>query len=165
MSGLHTLDVLLADDNDHMRTIVVAMLRSIGVTNVRAVTDGSSALEALRLKPADIAIVDFKMLPLDGVSFTRMVRTAPDSPAPFLPIIMMTGHAEMSRVCEARDAGVTELLVKPVTAKTLLSRLEAVIMHPRPFIRTDSYFGPDRRRKVMLDYPGPYRRSTDRRAV
>lgn len=163
MSGLHTLDVLLADDNSHMREIVTTMLRSIGVHHVRQVTDGSSALEALRQKPADIAIVDFKMLPLDGVSFTRLIRTAPDSPDPFLPIIMMTGHSERRRVCEARDAGVTEMLAKPVTAKRLLARIEAVIMHPRAFIKTDTYFGPDRRRKITLDYPGPYQRSTDPR--
>lgn len=163
MSGLSTLDVLLADDNSHMREIVSTMLRSIGVRHVREAEDGSAALVALRNKPADIAIVDFKMLPLDGVSFTRLIRTAPDSPAPFLPIIMMTGHSDISRVCEARDVGVTELLTKPVTAKSLLSRIEAVIMQPRAFIKTDDYFGPDRRRKIVLDYPGPYRRSTDPR--
>ena len=165
MSGLEKLDILLADDNGHMRDIVATMLRSIGVTKVREASDGSAALEALRQQPADIAIVDFKMLPLDGVTFTRMVRTAPDSPDPYLPIIMMTGHSERRRVFEARDAGVTELLAKPVTAQGLMARIQAVILHPRAFIQTDTYFGPDRRRTVMVDYRGPYRRSTDPRAL
>lgn len=165
MSGLEALDLLLADDSSHMRAIVCTLLRSIGIKKVREVSDGSAALEALRQQPADIVIVDFKMLPLDGVSFTRMIRLAPDSPDVYLPVIMMTGHSELSRVCEARDAGVTEILAKPVNARRLLTRIESVILHPRPFIRTSSYFGPDRRRKITLDYLGPYRRSTDPRAL
>lgn len=164
MTGLETIDILLADDNAHMRAIVVSMLRSIGICRVREVSDGAAALEALRQAPADIAIVDFKMLPLDGVTFTRLVRTAPDSPAPYLPIIMMTGHSERRRVFEARDAGVTELLTKPVTAQRLMARIQSVILHPRDFIQTDTYFGPDRRRTLIIDYSGPYRRSEDPRA-
>lgn len=163
MASLDALDILLADDNSHMREIVATMLRSIGIRHVREASDGAEALEALRQQPADIAIVDFKMLPLDGVSFTRLIRTAPDSPDPFLPIIMMTGHSDLVRVCEARDAGVTEILTKPVNAKRLLTRIETVILYPRPFVRADSYFGPDRRRTVTIDHPGPYRRSTDPR--
>ena len=61
-------------------------------------------------------------------------------------------------VVEARDAGVTELIVKPVTASAVISRLGAVIYHPRQFVRTDDYFGPCRRRKAMADYSGPERR-------
>ncbi len=163
MSALKSIEILLADDNPNMRAIVMAMLKSIGVTRLREVDDGASALEALRQAPADIAIVDFRMLPLDGVSFTRMIRTAPDSPNPYLPIIMMTGHSDRRRVVEARDAGVTEFVAKPVTAQTLLARIQSIILKPRPFIRTDDYFGPDRRRTVRPDYVGPYRRSTDPR--
>ncbi|WEK58473.1 MAG: response regulator [Candidatus Brevundimonas phytovorans] len=161
MSALQSLDVLLADDNPNMRSIVFAMLKSIGVTRLREVSDGSAALEALNARPADLAIVDFKMLPVDGVTFTQLVRTAPDSPNPYLPIIMMTGHSEKRRVAQARDAGVTEFLVKPVTPLALLTRIQAVIMHPREFIRTDSYFGPDRRRTQTDSFAGPFRRISD----
>ncbi|NEX93588.1 response regulator [Caulobacter sp. 17J65-9] len=160
--ALDALDILLVDDNPYMRRIVVAVLRGAGVQSIREVGDGSEALTQLRQRPADIAIVDFNMFPLDGVQFTKLVRNSPDSPNPFLPIIMMTGHSERSRVMEARDAGVTEFVVKPVTAKALLSRLNAVIFYPRPFIRTESYFGPDRRRQPDPTYAGPLRRGTDR---
>jgi CheY-like chemotaxis protein len=162
--ALDALDILLVDDNPYMRRIVVAVLRGAGINNIREVGDGSEALTQLRHRPADIAIVDFNMFPLDGVQFTKLLRNSPDSPNPFLPIIMMTGHSERSRVMEARDAGVTEFVVKPVTAKALLSRLNAVIFYPRPFIRTESYFGPDRRRQPDPAYAGPMRRSTDRAA-
>ena len=161
MSALQSLDILLADDNPNKRAIVSAMLKSVGVGRVREVDDGAAALEALKAHPADMAIVDFRMLPIDGVTFTQLIRSAPDSPNPYLPIIMMTGHSERRRVTEARDAGVTEFVTKPVNAPALLARIEAVIMRPRPFIRGGEYFGPDRRRTQPDNYVGPFRRASD----
>lgn len=143
--GFGALRVLLADDNQHMRAIIVAVLKGVGIKNLREANDGAEALQILRDWPADLAIVDFQMQPLDGVEFTHMVRNSADSRDPYLPIIMMTGFAERSRVVEARDAGVTEFVVKPVTARSIIDRINAVIFHPRPFIRTDDYFGPLRR--------------------
>lgn len=143
--GLGELKVLLVDDNDHMRTIVSTILKGIGIINVREARDGSEALDALRTWPADLAIVDFRMEPMDGVDFTRLIRNAADSRNPFLPIIMMTGFADRPRVEEARDSGVTELIVKPVTARAIIDRLNAVVYRPRPFVRTADYFGPRRR--------------------
>jgi len=143
--GLEALRVLLVDDNTHMRSIVSTILKGIGVRQLREAQDGADGLQSLRSWPADLAIIDFRMDPLDGAQFTRMVRNSPDSANPYLPIIMMTGFADRGRVFEARDAGVTEILTKPITTKSLIARLEAVIMRPRPFVRTDDYFGPLRR--------------------
>ena len=156
--GLESLRVLIADDNAHMRAIVAAVLKSVDIQHIREARDGAEALSALRQWPTDVAIVDFRMEPVDGVEFTRLVRQSPDSVNPFLPIVMLTGYADRGRVMEARDSGVTELVVKPVTAKAVISRLQAVIFNPRPFIRTDSYFGPCRRRKDSVGYEGPERR-------
>jgi two-component system, chemotaxis family, chemotaxis protein CheY len=160
-TGVEALRVLLVDDNQHMRAIVLTVLHGVGVTLIKEARDGSEALEVLRDWPADMAIVDFQMFPIDGVEFTRLVRNSTDSPNPYLPIVMMTGHSERSRVMEARDAGVTEFVAKPVTAKAVLDRVQAVIFHPRPFIKSEDYFGPDRRRRQDPTYPGPWRRSTD----
>ena len=157
--------VLLVDDNQHMRSIVSAVLAGVGVEQVRECWDGAEALDALRQWPADVAIVDFHMTPVDGVEFTRLVRQAADSPNPFLSIIMLTGYAERTRVMEARDAGVTEFVVKPVTARAVLDRLNNVIFRPRPFIRAEDYFGPDRRRRQDPAYAGPWRRNEDSEAA
>jgi len=144
-----------------MRAITSAILQSAGIRKIREVADGSAALESLRERVIDLAIVDFNMFPLDGVEFTRLVRNSPDSANPYLPIIMMTGHSERSRVVEARDAGVTEFVVKPITAKAVFDRIQACIVRPRPFVKTEGYFGPDRRRTVVAAYKGPFRRATD----
>jgi CheY-like chemotaxis protein len=161
MSSLNALQVLLVDDNQHMRAITSAILQSAGIRRIREVADGGAALDAMRDQAIDLAIVDFNMFPLDGVEFTRLVRNSPDSANPYLPIIMMTGHSEKSRVTEARDAGVTEFVVKPITAKAILERINAVIFRPRPFVKSEGYFGPDRRRTEARNYKGPFRRATD----
>ena len=161
MSALQSLNILLVDDNQHMRSIASAILQSAGIRRIREVSDGSTALEALREEPMDLAIVDFNMAPLDGVAFTRLVRNSPDSPNRYLPIIMMTGHSEKHRVYEARDAGVTEFVVKPITAKAVFDRIQAVILRPRAFVRNATYFGPDRRRTNAANYDGPRRRQSD----
>lgn len=164
MSAYQALQILLVDDNQHMRAITATILNSAGFRRIREVRDGAEALDALRDWPADLAIVDFNMAPIDGVEFTRLIRNSADSPNPYLPIIMMTGHSEKSRVCEARDAGVTEFVVKPITAKAVLSRIQAVIFKPRPFVKSETYFGPCRRRVTSRTYNGPWRREGDARS-
>ncbi len=71
---------------------------------------------------------------------------------------MLTGHSEKKRVLAARDAGITEFLAKPISAKGLYERIVNVVANPRPFIKTRTYFGPDRRRNVNPNYVGPGRR-------
>ncbi len=161
MSAYQALQILLVDDNQHMRAITATILASAGFRRIREVRDGAEAIEALRDWPADLAIVDFNMAPIDGVEFTRLVRNSADSPNPYLPIIMMTGHSEKKRVYEARDAGVTEFCVKPITAKAILDRIHAVIYKPRPFVKAGDYFGPCRRRISNRAYAGPWRRESD----
>jgi DNA-binding response OmpR family regulator len=137
------------------------MLKSIEITQIYEAKDGQDAFEALARWPADIAIVDFSMAPMDGVAFTRMVRNDPGSPNPYLAIIMLTGHSEESRVGSARDAGVSEFLVKPVNVTDLMARINAVVYRQRSFIRCNGYFGPDRRRQKAPHHSGPWRRHDD----
>jgi two-component system, chemotaxis family, chemotaxis protein CheY len=158
---LSSVRLLVVDDNQHMRAIISTVLKGIGVRQVRECWDGAEALDALRKWPADVVITDYHMAPIDGIEFTRLVRNAADSPNPFIPIIMLTGYAERTLVMEARDAGVTEFIAKPLTAQALVDRLGAVVFRPRSFVRTSRYFGPDRRRRDDPSYDGPLRRSGD----
>ena len=152
------MTALIADDNRHMRQVIVGVLRSFGFQNVIECDDGSDAFAEMRATSVDLVICDWIMEPLDGYDFARLVRTASDSPNPFIPIIMLTGHTELYRVMQARDAGVTEFLSKPVSARTLWKRIISVIDHPRAFIRSSHYVGPDRRRHANGTHTGPERR-------
>ena len=154
---LSRLNVLVVDDNKHMIALVKSILHVLRIRNIHEATDGAGAFMELREFIADIVICDMLMQPLDGIEFTRLVRNAKDSPSIYVPIIMMTGYTEKFRVIEARDAGVTEFLGKPLSARGLHSRIIEVIERPRPFIRTRTFFGPDRRRKQVA-FRGPDRR-------
>ena len=163
--NLSRLNFLIVDDNKHMRALVKSILHALGVKNVLEAGDGADAFKELRHFPADVIICDWNMSPLDGLDFVRMVRTASDSPNPFVPIIMLTGHTEMNRVMEARDCGVHEFLAKPISAKKLYSRIRSIIENPRPFVRAGLYFGPDRRRQLKPNYNGAERRKADKEPV
>lgn len=158
MSGLR---VLILDDNHHMCTILRTVLQGVGIRDIIEVRDAAAAFEALRNVAPDLALVDYQLGDLDGLEFTRLVRTADDSPTPTLPIILVTAHAERSRVKEAIDAGINEFVVKPVSARALVERIRTVVNHPRPFVKAPGYFGPDRRRRADQNYRGPWRRKDD----
>ena len=147
--NLDRLNVLVLDDNRNMRTLIESILFALGVRNFHEAHDVKQAFRDLQYFHADIVITDWQMEPLNGLDFVRMVRSGEDSPNPYVPIIMLTGHTELHRVCEARDAGVNEFLAKPISAKALYSRLTSIIEFPRPFIRTKTYFGPCRRRRNL----------------
>ena len=149
------LRILLVDDNHHMRVLLTEILRAIGVVHIHEGADGAEGLQQLRNHPIDIVMTDLSMQPLDGIDFVRLLRNSPDSPN------QITGHSTMRRVAEARDAGVNEFLAKPLTARGVLERLNRIVEHPRPYIRTQDYFGPDRRRRADPNFAGPWRRQGD----
>ena len=155
------LKILLVDDNQHMRMLLTEILRALGVRQIFEALDGAEALQLMRDTEMDLVMTDLTMGPLDGIDFVNLLRNSPDSPGPFTPVIMITGHSTMRRVAEARDAGVNEFLAKPVTARGVIHRINLLIEHPRPFIRNADYFGPDRRRRQDPAFTGPYRRQGD----
>ncbi|MBU6298301.1 MAG: response regulator [Alphaproteobacteria bacterium] len=161
MSGYRfdRLKILVVDDNQHMRKLVITILQAFGTNLIYEAEDGEKAWAVMREVNPDVVLLDWQMPGMTGVEFTRMARTSPKTPNPFVPIIMLTGHTHIDHVRQARDAGVNEFLAKPVSVKAVLTRLISVIEHPRPFVRTSGYFGPCRRRRTATEYKGPERRS------
>lgn len=160
-SAFETLRVLIVEDNQHMRVLLRTLLNSVGIHDVHEAGNGRAALGVLREKKCDLVLSDLAMKPMDGLDFTREVRLSERSVNPFMPIIMITGHTEKHRVEAARDVGVTEFLAKPITAQSLFGRIAEIVERPRAFVRCETYFGPDRRRKLADNYAGPWRRHDD----
>lgn len=152
------LRFLVIDDNPHMRRIIRTLLHGLGTRDVFEADDGATGLDAYTHNIPDIVLIDWAMPVFDGLELTRMIRETDGNVNPYVPIIMITGHTEKNRVTSARDAGITEFLAKPISAKALYQRIVNVVAHPRPFIKTKDYFGPDRRRITNPNYPGPERR-------
>jgi CheY-like chemotaxis protein len=155
---LRPLTVLIIDDNEPMREIIATVLKSLGIRKIFVACDGVEALKIVTEREVDIIFTDLMMQPVDGLAFIRWVRTSPASSNPYTPIIMVTGHATRASLDEARMAGVTEFLAKPLTARGVLHRVNEVINNPRDFVRTAAYFGPCRRRRIDHDYVGEERR-------
>jgi CheY-like chemotaxis protein len=155
------LKALIVEDNPHMRTLLRTLLHALGLKRVYEAMDGAAGLNIMRECNPDFILTDLSMKPMDGLEFTQQVRSGAGSPNPYVPVIMVTGHTERARIMAARDAGVTEILAKPITAQNLMRRIAQVADKPRPFVRCETYFGPDRRRKALEDYIGPWRRHDD----
>jgi two-component system chemotaxis response regulator CheY len=155
------LCMLLVEDNSHMRTLLRTLLKGMGFQRILEYSDGAQALEQLGTTRPDFILTDLSMAPMDGLQFTRSVRRLPSQDLCVIPIIMVTGHTERRRIKAARDAGVSEILAKPVTAGGLYHRINEIVHRPRPFVRSPDYCGPCRRRKVDPDYFGPWRRVSD----
>ena len=161
MSGYRfdRLKVLVVDDNAHMRKLVITILQAFGVTQIYEADSGQRAWTVLRESNPDVLVLDWVMEGMSGIELVQMIRTNPATPNPFVPVIMLTGHTHIDHVRQARDAGVNEFIAKPVSVKTMMSRLVAVIEHPRPYVHTGVYFGPCRRRRGADEYRGPERRA------
>lgn len=155
------ISVLVVEDNQPMLEVAKSLLTAFGVGHVIGAQNGEIGYKRFCEYNPDMVIADWMMKPTDGISLTRMIRNDPASPNPYVPVILMTGFSEKRRVFEARDAGVTEFLVKPFNARDLYKRIVQVIERPRQFVRADDFFGPDRRRKRNKEYEGPLRREND----
>jgi CheY-like chemotaxis protein len=161
MATVADIVVMIVDDNRQMRVLTRSLLRAAGVNKVIDAETAEEAIDAMRRTTVDIVLLDWKMAPMNGLDFTLQVRRAPDSPNPYVPILMMTAHTEQSRVAAARDAGVTGFLRKPVSARALFDRMQNALLDRRMFVKTDDFFGPDRRHEHVQGYPGPFRRESD----
>ena len=158
---MQKISVLVVEDNLPMLEITKSLLQAFGVGDVIGAYNGEMGFERFCQHNPDIVIADWMMKPMDGISFTRMIRNDPQSPNQYVPVILMTGFSEKRRVLQARDAGVTEFLVKPFNARDLYKRIAQVIERPRQFVRSEDFFGPDRRRSPEAGYEGPRRREND----
>ena len=129
-----------------MRHLLEAMVRATGVARVGLVENGQRALQQIRRDLPDILIADWHMDGMTGIELVRKIRLSEETPNPYLPIIMVTAYADKEHVTKASKAGVHEILVKPVLPTALATRIRQIVERPRGFVRTPTYFGPERRR-------------------
>lgn len=145
-----------------MQRLLKAMVRAVGVGSVDAVESGQRALWYMQRSLPDILLVDWMMSGMTGIELVRRVRRSETSLNPYLPIIMVTGHADKEHIAEARNAGIHEFLAKPVSPAALAAHIHEIVERPRGFVRTPTYFGPERRRTVAkINRPERRKESTE----
>ncbi len=162
-SGLHAV---IAEDSQHMRTLLRSMLRALGFGQVAAESNGEDALRLISSGWADVVLLDWNMPGLSGIDVFRAIRAFPD-PICRVPVMMVTAHASPQRLQLSKSLGVNSFLCKPVSLKALESRLLKIIQEPYA-ARIDDLGPSSRRTKKPVPEPSvedePLKtRSTDER--
>ncbi|MFY8105355.1 MAG: response regulator [Elstera sp.] len=118
------MPILIVDDYKTMLRIIRNLLKQLGFDNVDEATDGSTALQRLREKNYGLVISDWNMEPMTGLQLLREVRN--DAKLKHIPFVMVTAESKTENVIAAKEAGVTNYIVKPFNAETLKQKLVAV---------------------------------------
>ena len=138
--------VLMVGAKGHAGPTLRTVLTAAGITRVTAVDDPRRALDALCSERFAAAFVEGGT-ELDGVSFAQAARRCPSLLNPMIPIFVVYGGARRRDVERSRDDGVTDVICRPMSPKTVSDKLRAALSAPRPFIAAPEFFGPDRRAK------------------
>ncbi len=117
--------ILVVDDYKTMLRIIRNLLKQLDFNSVDEATDGSEALKKLREKDYGLVISDWNMEPMTGLQLVREVRS--DKKLKKLPFIMVTAESKTDNVVAAKEAGVSNYIVKPFNAETLKQKLASVL--------------------------------------
>ncbi|HMK68891.1 MAG TPA: response regulator [Stellaceae bacterium] len=118
------MNVLVVDDYKTMLRIIRNLLKQLGFENVDEATDGGTALTKLRDRSYGLVISDWNMEPMTGLQLLKEVRA--DNKLKNMPFIMVTAESKTENVVAAKEAGVTNYIVKPFNAATLKQKLTAI---------------------------------------
>lgn len=119
------MNVLIVDDYKTMLRIIRNLLKQLGFNNVDEATDGSMALQMLRVGNYGLVISDWNMEPMTGLQLLREVRA--DARLKSVPFIMVTAESKSENVIAAKEAGVSNYIVKPFNAETLKTKMSSVL--------------------------------------
>jgi len=123
--------LLVVEDNDDNRCILVLRLHHFGAYDIREATTGHEALECITQDPPDAVLLDLKLPDLDGWETARRIRALP-APLNALPIIAVTAHAMLEDRDNALAAGCDEYVTKPVNFPELHEKLKRLLTRSRP---------------------------------
>ena len=127
MSSSRAMSVLIVDDYKTMLRIIKNLLKQIDFTSVDEATDGAEALAKLRQGSYGLVISDWNMQPMTGLELLQEVRA--DSRLRATPFIMVTAESKAENVVAAKQAGVSNYIVKPFNAETLRDKIDKVLAH------------------------------------
>lgn len=154
--------VMVVDDNNFSLRLITQTLLGFGVKASFACQSGGVAKNILKTQTIDLLIVDCEMPEIDGYDLVSWLRASAMEPNSFVPILMVSGHTQLSNVTKARDCGASFIVARPLTPTILLDRILWLARDSRPFVQAQSYLGPDRRFKDLELADGQEERRADR---
>ena len=119
--------VMIVDDYNTMLRIMRNLLKQLNFNNVEEASDGGAALELLKEHEGDFGLIisDWNMEPMTGIQLLREVRGTDDWKS--IPFIMVTAESKSENVIAAKEAGVSNYIVKPFNAETLKNKMASVL--------------------------------------
>ncbi|MGN6209728.1 response regulator [Asticcacaulis sp.] len=155
------VSLLIVEDNDASRRLVIELLRAAGFVNLSFARNAEEALDHLQNQAPDLMLLDWNLPGMSGLELVTLIRTAahrPDVrvPDPALPVVMLTARQRANDVALARDAGVSEFVVKPFSTSSLLKAISSALTRKRPASTASA--SPERRRRKAQLFPGLLRR-------
>lgn len=124
MSLNKNMRVVIVDDYNTMLRILRNLLRQLEINNVEEATDGDTAFQLIQKVTPDLIISDWNMTPVTGLDLLRRVRG--DAKLKHIPFIMVTAESKTENVIAAKQAGVSNYIVKPFNADTLRAKIASV---------------------------------------
>ena len=119
------INILIVDDYKTMLRIIRSLLTQIGFNNIDEANDGNQALTKLKEKKYELIISDWNMEVMTGLELLKNVRA--DEKFKTIPFIMVTAESRTDHVIAAKQAGVSNYIVKPFNAETLKAKLASVL--------------------------------------
>jgi len=126
------LNVLVIDDQDLVREIVVAILRALKCRVIRSASDGPTALNLVADEAPDLILCDIDMKPINGLQFVEELQKRGFRDARRIPTIFLTAHSNAELVRRAKLLGVDAYVVKPVKRAVLEERIRHVLGSQEP---------------------------------
>ena len=155
--NLAQLNVLVVEGQLFSRRLMRDVLHALGIVNVAVYyADELFDKTDLEFQP-DVIFTDWSPT-TDGIELIKSIRRNRANLDRCIPVVVVSAFTDLKHVCLARDAGMTEYLARPVSGEMIYRRLCSLVEHPRNFIETEIFFGPDRRRRV-LDFGGGEQRA------
>ncbi|MBI1328101.1 MAG: response regulator [Alphaproteobacteria bacterium] len=125
-------NILLAEDNQLNREVLVAMLEKYGHSVVVA-NNGQEALDKIGLQDYDVVLMDIQMPEVDGFGAVKIIRELEGGRYKNLPVIALTAHVLSEQIRELFEAGFDDFLLKPVNGQELEEKIQSIDAHNMPF--------------------------------
>lgn len=126
------ITVLVVDDYQAMRSVIIALLRKMGFRDILEAEDGVLAWETLKRNPVGLVVCDWEMPRMDGLDL--LVRMRNVSEFQNVPFLMVTAEGQTHSVQNAVLAGVSDYIVKPFTPATLEDKIDKILSEKDTFV-------------------------------
>lgn len=161
MSAMVTPDILVADSVRAMRVMICQVLRTSGYRDLLQATNQEELYAQVDQRRPKIVVVAAEFPGITGLEFTRLIRAGFNFVPRETSIVITHAAPTRSFLEESRIAGVDEVVAVPFTTHSLMARIRSAAERPRPFVDSQTYVGPCRRRLMLQEYKGPLRRMGD----